>query len=141
MSKSIRYSMIVLALSIGSVSIAANPFIGHWALTIPGGGAGWLGVEQDDGQLKTSILWGGGSVVPVSRAKIKGDILILERDHKRKRRDGKVDEYTETIIAEVSGDELTLTQIIPPRDGQGERRSEFTGKRIPLCRLNQTFRK
>ena len=66
MSKSIRYSMIVLALSIGYVSVAAesaNPYLGHWALTIPGGGAGWLGVEEVNGQLKASILWGGGSVV------------------------------------------------------------------------------
>ena len=134
MSKIIRYSMIVLALLIGSVSVAAesaNPYIGHWALTIPGGGAGWLGVEQVNEQLKASILWGGGSVVPVSRARIKGDILILERDHRRKRSDGKVYEYTETIIVELSGDELTLTQIMPRRDGKGDRRSEFTGKRIP----------
>ena len=33
--------------------------------SIPGGGAGWLGVEQKDGYLDASILWGGGSVVPV----------------------------------------------------------------------------
>ncbi|MHC4204309.1 MAG: 3-keto-disaccharide hydrolase, partial [Planctomycetota bacterium] len=133
MGNNIRYSMIVLALSIGCVSVSAesaNPYIGHWALTIPGGGAGWLGVEQENDILKASILWGGGSVVPVSRARIKGDVLILERDHKR-RRDGKVYEYTETIITEVSGDELTLTQIMPRRDSKGENRSEFTGKRTP----------
>ena len=133
MGKNIRYAMVLLALSVGCVSVAAesdNPYIGHWALTIPGGGAGWLEVEQENGEWKASILWGGGSVVPV-RADIVGDILKLERDHKRKRRDGKVDEYTETIIAEVLGDELTLTQIMPRRDGKGESHSEFTGKRIP----------
>ncbi len=122
--------MIVLALSIASVSVAANPYIGRWALTIPGGGAGWLGVEQENGTLKASILWGGGSVVPI-RADIDGDTLKLERVHKRRRRDGKVDEYKEKIIAKVSGDELSLTQIMPRRDGKGENRSDFTGKRIP----------
>lgn len=135
MGRNIYYAMVLLALSVGGTAVFAseseNPFIGRWALTIPGGGAGWLGVEQINGELKASILWGGGSVVPVSRARIKGDLVILERDHKRKRRDGKVDEYTETIIAELSGDELTLTQIMPRRDGNGENRSEFTGKRIP----------
>ncbi len=135
MGKNICYAMVLLALSIGCESVLAaeseNPYIGRWALTIPGVGAGWLGVEEVNGQLKASILWGGGSVVPVSRARIKGDILILERDHKRKRRDGKVDEYTETIIAKISGDELSLTQIMPRRDGKGENRSDFTGKRIP----------
>ena len=41
---------------------SANPYVGHWALTIPGGGAGWLGVTESDGKLAASILWGGGSV-------------------------------------------------------------------------------
>ena len=131
MGKNIRYAMVLLALSIGGVSVAANPYIGHWALTIPGGGAGWLGVEQEGGELKASILWGGGSVVSVSRAMMNGDALRLERDHKVKRRDGKVDVITEKIIAKISGDELSLTQIRPRRDGKGDNRSEFTGKRIP----------
>jgi hypothetical protein len=136
MGRNIRYSVIILALSMGCMLVAsesANPYIGRWALTIPGGGAGWLGVEQKDGELTASILWGGGSVVPVSRAKMDGDTLRLERDHKIRRRDdrSKVDEITETIIAKVSGDELSLTQIMPRRDGKEENRSEFTGKRIP----------
>ena len=135
MSKSICYAMVLLALSIGCISVFAaeseNPYIGRWALTIPGGGAGWLGVEQENGQLKASILWGGGSVVPVSRTKMDGDALRLERDHKVKRRDGKVDVITEKIIAKVSGDELSLIQIMPRRDGKGENRSDFAGKRIP----------
>jgi regulation of enolase protein 1 (concanavalin A-like superfamily) len=134
MGKNIRYAMVLLALSIGCVSIAAeaaNPYIGRWALTIPGGGAGWLGVVQVNGQLKASILWGGGSVVPVSRARMDGDALKLERDQKVKRRDGKVDVITEKIIAKISGDELSLTQIRPRRDGKGDNRSDFTGKRIP----------
>jgi hypothetical protein len=134
MGKNVRYAMILLALSIGCVSVAAesaNPYIGRWALTIPGGGAGWLGVKQENGQLKASILWGGGSVVPVDDAKMDGDNLLLVRIHKNRRRDGKVDEIKEKIIAKVSGDDLSLTQIMPRRDGNGENRSEFSGKRIP----------
>jgi hypothetical protein len=135
MSKSICCAMALLALLIGCAAVfageSANPYIGRWALTIPGGGAGWLGVEQKDGQLKSSILWGGGSVLPVDRTKMDGDTLVLERDQKIRRRDGKVNEITEKIIAKVSGDELALTQIMPRRDGNGENRSDFTGKRIP----------
>jgi hypothetical protein len=135
MGKNICYAMILLALSVGCTAVfaaeSANPYIGRWALTIPGGGAGWLGVEQKDGQLKSSILWGGGSVLPVDRTKMDGDTLVLERDQKIRRRDGKVNEITEKIIAKVSGDELALTQIMPRRDGNGENRSDFTGKRIP----------
>jgi hypothetical protein len=135
MGKNISCAMVLLALSIGCVAVfaagSANPYIGRWALTIPGGGAGWLGVEQKDGQLKSSILWGGGSVLPIDRTKMDGDTLVLERDQKIRRRDGKVNEITEKIIAKVSGDELALTQIMPRRDGNGENRSDFTGKRIP----------
>ncbi|MGB2862434.1 MAG: DUF1080 domain-containing protein [Sedimentisphaerales bacterium] len=140
MSKSICYSMVLLALSIGCVSVSAaesaDSYIGNWALTIPGGGAGWLGVEQENGTLKASILWGGGSVVPVDDVDMDGDALRIIRIHKIRRRDdtGKVistDEIKEKIIAKVSGDDLSLTQIMPRRDGKGDNRSEFTGKRIP----------
>jgi len=134
MGKNICCGMVLLAFSIGCVSIAgesANPYIGRWALTIPGGGAGWLGVEEVNGELKASILWGGGSVVPVDDVDMDGDNLLLVRIHKNRRRDGKVDEIKEKIIAKVSGDVLALTQIMPRRDGKGENRSDFTGKRIP----------
>lgn len=135
MGKNICCAMFLLALSVGCTAVfaaqSANPYIGRWALTIPGGAAGWLGVEQKDGQLKSSILWGGGSVVPVDDAYMDGDNLILVRIHKNRRRGGQVDEIKEMIIAKVSGDKLALTQIMPRRDGKGENRSEFTGKRIP----------
>ena len=62
--------LLAVALLIAAASPAsaddAKPFIGNWALTIPGGEAGWLGVAETDGTLKASILWGGGSVVPVT---------------------------------------------------------------------------
>jgi len=136
MVKNIRYAMVLLALSIGSVSVAANPYIGNWALTIPGGGAGWLGVEQKDGYLDASILWGGGSVLPVDSVYVDGDALIVTRLQKveRKDTDGKVvrtQTFTETIVAKVSGDDLSLTQIRPRSNGKGVNRSEFTGKRTP----------
>jgi hypothetical protein len=113
-----------------------NPFTGRWALTIPGGRAGWLGVEEVDAEVKASILWGGGSVVPVTRAYMNGDVLNLERIHKIRKRDknGKVIQtrtLKEEIVARVSGDNLKLTQIRPHRSGKGVDRREFTGKRIP----------
>jgi len=95
MNKSILQTSIFLILSFSYVSVPAlaaktnNQFNGRWALTIPGGRAGWLGVEQKDGQLKASILWGGGSVVPVTRVNMDGDTLKLERDFKIRRRDKK----------------------------------------------------
>ena len=60
----------------------AKAFAGRWALIIPGGGAGWLGVEpQADGSLKGSLLWGGGSVTPVNETKVENGALVVVRVH------------------------------------------------------------
>ncbi|MEK7675471.1 MAG: DUF1080 domain-containing protein [Verrucomicrobiota bacterium] len=114
----------------------SNPFVGYWALTIPGGGAGWLGVTQEKGYFDAGILWGGGSVVPVASVVINDETLFITRLHEVKRKDaaGKVvrtHQFTELITARVSGDDLSLTTIQGRENGQGFRREEFTGKRIP----------
>ncbi len=140
MNKSIRYILVFSALWLTCVSVPAaettNPFIGRWALTIPGGGAGWLGVEQKYGGLNASLLWGGGSVVRMSSAYVDGDTLHVTRvyDVERKDANGTVvwdDTFTEMILAKVSGDILHLTQIRPRSNGKVVSRREFTGKRIP----------
>ena len=126
---SIRSLSVAAVFSLGAVLNAAdNPFIGRWALTIPGGGAGWLGVEEKDGALSSSVLWGGGSVVPTTSTKVDGDTLIVIREQKNK--EGKV--TTETITAKVEGDALKLTTAKknPAGKAMGEP-AEFTGKRIP----------
>ena len=110
---------------------AANPYVGRWALTIPGGGAGWLGVEQQaDGALKSSLLWGGGSVMSTAETKIDNDALIVIRKHGRKR-DGKDVQWIETITAKRSGDALTLTTRTTDDEGAEKGKADFTGKKIP----------
>ena len=140
MNKSIPYALVFLALLITCVLVSAaetaNPYVGYWALTIPGGGAGWLGVMHKDGYLDANILWGGGSVVPVDSVYMDQDTLNVTRVHRVPRKDaeGKVirlHTFTETIVAKVSGDTLLLTQLRPRSDGKGVSRSEFSGKRIP----------
>jgi 3-keto-disaccharide hydrolase len=140
MRKSITYAFILLCVgfTISSVSAAEsdNPYLGRWALTVPGGGAGWLGVEQKSGYLDASILWVGGSVVPVDSVYIDGDTLYVTRIHKVDRKDatGKVvrtHRFTETIEAKVSGDILKLKQTWVHPNGKSVRRNDFTGKRIP----------
>jgi hypothetical protein len=66
---------------------ATNPFIGNWALTIPGGGAGWLGVVESGDALKGSILWGGGSVLPATKVSVEGDALVVIREYTQKKKD------------------------------------------------------
>jgi len=127
--------LLSLAATLGTSLAADNPFLGGWELTIPGGAAGWLGVEDVNGQLKASLLWGGGSVVPLDGARIEADRLILTRRHSSTRKDASGKEIRrvrlETITATVDGDVLKLTTVTPRENGQGQDKADFTGRREP----------
>ena len=124
-----------LAFSITSIASSANPFVGNWALTLPGGGAGWLGVTEDGGALKGSVLWGGGSVLPVSSVAVEDGKLIVTRVSQAKGKDksGKAisRKITETITATLDGDNLKLLTVKCGEGGKEFGRAEFAGKRIP----------
>jgi hypothetical protein len=124
-----------LSLSLMYVEAAENPFLGRWGLTLPNGRAGWLGVVQTNGALKGSLLWGGGSVLPVDETKIEGDTLVIKRysTSKPKGKAGKKGEEksTETIIAQVDGDQMNLTTETVKANGQRSEKARFTGQRIP----------
>jgi len=126
---SIRSLSVAAVFSLGAVLHAAdNPFIGRWALTLPTGGAGWLGVEEKDGALSSSVLWGGGSVVPTAGTKVDGDTLIVTREQKNK--EGKLSAI-ETITAKIEGDTLKLTTAKKNAEGKEiGQPAEFAGKRI-----------
>jgi hypothetical protein len=133
-----RFAFMVSAVALLTTTLVAaeNPFLGRWALTIPGGSAGWLGVAEEGGQLKGSLLWGGGSVLPVTSTKVEGDTLIVTRvnESRSKDADGKtvVKKTTETITAKLDGDNLKLTTSTADDDGKVRgRAADFTGKRIP----------
>lgn len=116
-------------------AFAENPYIGRWALTVPSGAAGWLGVEEKDGQLSSSVLWGGGSVVPTQGTKLVDGKLIVTRVSKSKKKDkeGKEteDQVIETITATASGDDLKATTVKTKADGKEFAQAEFSGRRIP----------
>lgn len=108
----------------------AKPYVGRWALTLPGGGAGWLGVEQQGDALKGSLLWGGGSVMPVNETKVENGALIVVRKHNRKK-DGKDVQNVETITAKRDGDKLALTTRTVNDEGKEVGKADFIGKKIP----------
>lgn len=124
---------LVITITTVAASAATNPWLGAWALTIPGGGAGWLGVEERGGQLQASLLWGGGSVFPLDSARVDDGKLILTRVHTVERKDaaGRTvkSKITETLTATASGDDLKLVSVKLRANGNGEDKAEFTGKR------------
>lgn len=132
---------VLLAVGVVPACIAASgasidDYLGRWALTIPGGGAGWLEVHRENGWFDGSILWGGGSVVPVSSVFFQDNAMYVTRTREVKRRDasGKVvrtQQFTEIIYAKLDGDTLMCTHSNPKDDGTALVRATFTGKRIP----------
>jgi hypothetical protein len=124
-----------LSCALGTALAADNPYLGGWELTIPGGAAGWLGVEDVNGHLQASLLWGGGSVLPLESAKVDNGQLMLTRKQTTQRKDknGKVTEVIafETITATVEGDAMKLISFKPRENGPGRDRAEFTGRRAP----------
>jgi hypothetical protein len=125
----------ILTASAGAARAADNPYVGGWELTIPGGAAGWLGVEEVDGRLNASLLWGGGSVLPLEDTKTELGKLVLTRKLTSRHTDdsGKTVTVTNiiTILARVRGDNMALTEIKPRGKGQDDERTEFTGRRAP----------
>lgn len=126
----------MLVVSSWLATAADHPFLGRWALTIPDGGAGWLGVVEEQGQLKSSILWGGGSVVPVTTTRMEGDSLVLTRVSERRRKDPNAgqnvtEKTVETITAKVRGDQMDLSITRQEPNGRVTGPTAFTGKRIP----------
>jgi hypothetical protein len=133
---SLRIFVSVCLLGAAWTALAAkNPFLGEWALTIPGGAAGWLGVQEQNGQLKASMLWGWGSVEPVAFVAVEDGKLTLTRKHtvERKDSDGKKTKTTiiETITGTLQGDDIKLTSTKPRENGQGEEVADFGGHRQP----------
>lgn len=113
-----------------------DDFVGRWALDLRGSAAGWLKVVQEDNYLDASVLWGGGSVLPVDFVTIDGDTLYVTRTVKIERKDdaGKVvrtQTATDVLELKVDGDAMEGKRISPRRSGRGYSEETFTGKRIP----------
>ncbi len=132
MKNRISFAIIVLtAAAAGLSAYADNQYVGYWALTIPGGGPGWLWITQEEGALDAGILWGGGSVKPVSSVKVEGDQLVVTRVQVERRGPNKGKKVTETITGTLTGDNLKLLTVKAGPDGKKYGRADFTGKRIP----------
>jgi hypothetical protein len=134
-----RNSYVIAVVWFALVSIGAaqdaEPFMGRWALTLPNNGAGWLGLEQKEGAVEGSVLWGGGSVKPLDSVSIEGDSIRMTRIHKHKTKavDGQPaqwKEITETLEGTLSGDAMKLVQFKPKADGSGVARAGFSAKRL-----------
>ncbi len=109
-------------------------FEGRWALHLPGG-AGWLEVTHDQELVDASLLWYGGSVLPVASANITGSVLTVTRTQTVDRDLGDGGQrsliITNTFTLRPDREYLTGTAHFPDHSGIGSQTIEFTAERIP----------
>lgn len=117
----------------------ASQFLGQWTIDIAGGSVGWIEVRQENNYLNGDILWGGGSVLPVSNIFVApGPKLIIQRSNNVVR---KRDENNNPVLTMVLTDwlEIVIEQkdvfkgllLRPRRDGKGVDTTLFTGRKLP----------
>ncbi len=122
---------LMLLLSLPNVSKAidsAKPFLGRWALFLPGG-AGWLEVKQMDKYLDASLLWFGGSVEPVSSVYMDGETLVVTRTRNFVRDNKRTHMASSQYRFSLYADQLVGELISPEKDGSVNK-MRFTGKKI-----------
>ncbi len=112
----------------------ADSFEGRWALHLPGG-AGWLEVTHDQGLLDASLLWYGGSVLPVASVNITDDVLTVTRVEtvNQNVEDGSSRSFTvtNTFTLQSDGDQIKGVAHFPDHSGFGSQMIDFEATRIP----------
>lgn len=113
-------------------------FLGQWTIDIEGGSVGWIEVRQEDKYLDADILWGGGSVLPVSSVFLaQGHVLTIQRSNNivRKRdAEGKVlreQIVTDWLEIKKEGDVIKGLLLTPRRNSLSVDTTLFEGKKLP----------
>lgn len=110
-----------------------SPFIGNWAMTLPGGITGWMTINEKFGELEGE-LWVVGAPKPLTNISLKSDKLYFT--HKRAVGDREYEGGASTgkkipiiHIAELDGDMINVVMAKPLQNSDNEK-IKFSGKRI-----------
>ncbi|HLP72264.1 MAG TPA: DUF1080 domain-containing protein [Bacteroidales bacterium] len=140
------FSLIILSCKTEAPKAEATPtadikdFLGQWTIDIGNGGVGnvaWLEVRQEDKYLDGDLLWGGGSVLPVSNVFLTNDRLIVTLNNnvvrKRDENNNPLKTQVSTTWLEVkrNGEKIDGIRLNPKRNGLGVDTSAFTGVLLP----------
>lgn len=115
-----------------------SEFIGQWTIDIQGGSVGWLEVRQEENYLDGEILWGGGSVLPVSNIFLaKNYVLTVTRSNAvvrkfdEKRNPLKTQIVTDWLEIVRKGEKIDGILLSPRSNGTGVDTTTFTGTKLP----------
>ena len=127
---SILLVVFLVAFSVNAQNVKKD-FYGMWTIKIEDGSVGWLGVNDSKGFLDADLLWGGGSVVPVSSVCFYDDYTLVVTMSGNVKTDGERSFVVpRTYIFERNGNYLTGTMFNPARDGMSMSVRTFSGWRL-----------
>jgi hypothetical protein len=111
-------------------------FLGMWTINIEWGGVAWLNVYESNGYLDAELMWGGGSVLPVSHVYLLDEnhlVVTKTQNVSKYNREGKERKHiiTHTMDIIKKGNEIHGELIIPNESGIGVQRISFTGVLLP----------
>jgi hypothetical protein len=115
-----------------------SEFLGQWTIDIEGGSVGWLEIRQEENYLDADVLWGGGSVLPVSDVFLAADrVLIVQRSNNvvRKSDENKNPVKTQIVTSWMeinkNGDKISGILLSPRLDGLSVDTTLFEGTKLP----------
>jgi hypothetical protein len=115
-----------------------SEFFGQWTIDIAGGSVGWLEVRQEKNYLDADLLWGGGSVVPVSNVFLVKDryLMVSRTDNVVRTKDAnnaplRTHLVTNWLEVEKKGDKIVGYLLNPKRNGKGVDSTAFVGTKLP----------
>lgn len=106
---------------------ASDPIVGAWALTLPGGEAGWLAVRAERGGVAADLMWAVGSPRPVEGVALRDGTLSFVRSIRRPLAPKTEKPVRYRIALRAEGDRLRGTIQAEPAGPP----AEITGKRQP----------
>jgi Domain of Unknown Function (DUF1080) len=114
-----------------------SEFLGQWTIDIQGGSVGWLEVRQEQNYLDGDLLWGGGSVLPVSGIFLaKDQVLMVQqanpvvRTRDEKEMPVRTQMITNWLEVTKDGDKITGFLLRPRRNGKGVDSTSFVGTKL-----------
>lgn len=115
-----------------------SEFLGQWTIDIDGGSVGWIEVRRENDYIDADILWGGGSVLPVSNIFLaKEHVLTIQRSNsvvrKQDENNNPVKSHMVTDWLEIikTGETISGILLTPKSDGLSVDTSAFTGVKLP----------
>jgi hypothetical protein len=113
-----------------------SEFLGQWTIDIEGGSVGWIEVRQQENYLDADVLWGGGSVLPVSAVFLaKDQVLMVQRSNNVLRNRDTTKPRTQVVTdwMEITraGEKINGILLSPRRNGLSVDTTTFVGTKLP----------